>query len=392
MTDIAIYFEPYKQDYINIVNQEAPKTLGQITNFYTKGKAFPLLDSIDIAIIGVKEDRNALENTGCSEGTDVIRDFLYKLHPGDYNVRLADLGNIKCGHEVEDTYFALTNAVAELIKNKVVPIIIGGSQDLSFANYKAYEILGQIINIVTVDSHFDLGYSPEHIHSKNFLNHIIMHQPSCLFNYTNIGYQTYLVDQQAVDLMSNLLFDIYRLGKVRENIEEVEPLVRNADMLSFDISSVRMSDAPGNMYAQPNGFYGEEACQIARYAGISDKLTSIGFYEYNPSYDMRYQTASLISQMIWYFIDGFYNRKNDFPHQLKDEYIKYRVNIKEMKEEIIFLKSKKSDRWWMEVPCPVEINSQSKRHYLIPCSYNDYKQAQKEDLPERWWKVYQKIM
>src|SRR6185295_17792470 len=111
-----------------------------------------------------------------------------------------------------------------------------------------------------------------------------------------IGYQTYFVGNEQVELMNKLFFDAYRLGQVRKDMEEVEPIVRNADIVSFDITAVRNSDAPGNGKASPNGFYGEEACQIARYAGISDKLTSIGFYEINPDLDKNSQTSHLAAQ------------------------------------------------------------------------------------------------
>ena len=390
--EIEIYFEPINCDFVETPDDNSPKRIGDKIAKYVKNGSFPDLSDINIAIVGVKEDRNALLNVGCAEGPDVIRSFFYELFPGNYNNKIADLGNIISGHTFEDTYFAVSNVIAELIKNKIVPIIIGGSQDITYANYRAYEQLGQIINIATIDSSFDVGYENTEVTSKSFLSKIILHQPSYLFNYTNIGYQTYLVDQQAIDLMSNLFFDTYRLGQVRENIEEVEPYIRNADMVSFDISAIRMSDAPGNAYALPNGFYGEEACQIARYAGISDKLTSVGFYDYNPKFDNRKQTASLISQIIWYFIDGYYNRKNDFPHIQKDEYYKYRVASKDNKPEIVFFKSKKSDRWWMEVPCPTEVNKNYQRHYLVPCSYNDYLSALKDEMPDRWWQVYQKLM
>jgi len=363
----------------------------KIKKYVTKNK-FPELTDIDIAILGVQEDRNGLQNTGCANAPDIIRQFFYQLYQGSYNTKIADLGNIIPGNTPDDTYFALSTVVAELIKNKIIPIILGGSHDLTYANYLAYEQLGQIINIATIDASFDVGYENKEITSKSFLSKLILHQPSCLFNYTNIGYQTYLVDQKAIDLMSKLFFDTYRLGNIRENIEESEPYIRNCDMLSFDITAIRMSDAPGNAYALPNGFYGEEACQIARYAGFSDKLTSIGFYEYNPQLDNRYQTAALISQIIWYFIDGFYNRKNDFPHIQKDDYLKYRVSVDDNKQEIVFYKSKKSDRWWMEVPCPTDLKSNYQRHYLVPCSYKDYLSALKEEMPNRWWQVFQKLM
>jgi hypothetical protein len=223
------------------------------------------------------------------------------------------------------------------------------------------------------------------------LSKIILYQPNYLFNFSNIGYQTYFVDPAAIELMQKLFFDSYRLGLVRSNMEETEPIVRNADIVSFDISAVRKSDAPGNYNAGPNGFSGEEFCQIARYAGLSDKVSSVGFYEYNPDYDNRAVTASLVAQAIWCFIDGVTHRKNDLPSSLNPNFLKYRVFISENKHEIVFYKSNKSDRWWMEVPYP---NNKSKyeRHHLVPCSYADYHIACNEGMPDRWWQTYQKLI
>ena len=192
--------------------------------------------------------------------------------------------------------------------------------------------------------------------------------------------------------MKNLYFDVYRLGAVRENLEEVEPLVRNADMISVDVSAVRQSDAPGNGNASPNGFYGEEICKIIRYAGLSDKLSSIGFYEVNPRLDVNNQTAHLVAQMMWHFVDGYYNRKHDHPYKDKKDYVKYTVSIKDHKDQLIFYKSKKSDRWWMDVPVKNNYKNIYEKHHLVPCSYSDYETACKDDVPDRWWQAYQKLM
>jgi formiminoglutamase len=390
--DIGIYFEPVNVEELKSNVDLKIKRFGDSIKIYSELNAFPDLAGTDIAIIGVKEDRRAYKNEGCMLAPDYIRKYFYNLFPVNDKMKIADLGNIKRGFEIEDTYFAVKSVVAELIQNKIIPIIIGGSQDLTFANYQAYESLGQIINIVQVDSCFDLGESEEEDSSRSYLSKIITHQPNYLFNFTNLGYQSYFVDQDAVDLMKNLFFDTYRLGVVRADLEEAEPIVRNADMLTFDVSSIRQSDAPGNGNTTPNGFYGEEACQIVRYAGISDKLSSIGFYEINPRLDNKDQTSHLTAQMIWYFIEGFYSRKQDYPYKEKEEYIKYLVTIKEQKHEIVFYKSKKSDRWWMEVPCPVNLKVKYERHYLVPCSIKDYQIACKDDIPDRWWQVYQKLM
>jgi hypothetical protein len=172
---------------------------------------------------------------------------------------------------------------------------------------------------------------------------------------------------------------------------DAEPILRNANMISFDISAVRQSDAPGNGNTSPNGFFGDEACKLARYAGMSEKLTSIGFYEINPVLDKAEQTTSLAAQMIWYFIDGFYNRKNDFPIADKSLYMKYLVSLNDHKHEIVFYKSNKSDRWWMSVPYPPEESLKYERHHLVPCSYKDYQTACNNEMPDRWYQTFQKL-
>jgi len=390
--DISIYFEPIKLLQFDFDQENSDQQLGGLMLSYLEKDRFPELGNVDIVIFGVNEDRNCNGNEGCAKGPDIIRNQLYKLFDGDFTPRIADLGNIRQGHEVKDTYFAVSNVVSELIQNNIIPIIIGGSQDLTYANYRAYETLGQVINILAIDPMFDLGATDQKLDSRTYLNKIILHQPNFLFNYTNIGYQTYFVDPASIGLMKNLYFDVYRLGKIRENLDEAEPLTRNADMITFDISSVRQSDAPGSLQSNPNGFFGEDVCQIMRYAGLSDKLSSIGFYEYNPACDINDQTAKLIAQMIWYFIEGYYNRKQDHPYRDKTEYVKYMVSIKDHKNQLVFYKSKKSDRWWMDVPVKKNFKSIYERHHLVPCSYNDYEVACKDDIPDRWWQAYQKLM
>jgi len=392
--DLSIYLQPVDVPDFDMEGVMHERRMGDVIDSYTEDGSFPDIENVDLAIIGVNESRRAVNNLGSEKAPDNVRKYLYALYSSSVKSKIVDLGNIASGAEVDDTYFALKSIVSELLQRGIIPIIIGGSQDLTYANYLAYEKMGQIINITSIDSHFNLGNAEEVFNSRSYLSKIILHQPNYLFNYTNLGYQTYFVDQAAVDLMKNLFFDVYRLAHVRANMMEAEPMVRNADLLSFDVSSIRQSDAPGNGNASPNGFYGEEACQIARYAGLSDKLTSIGFYELNPELDYNGQTAHLVAQMIWYFIEGFYQRKGDFPHKQREKYLKYTVAIElDSEHQIIFYKSKNSGRWWMQVPLENPM-SQSKyeRHFMVPCSLSDYQMATKGEIPDRWWQVYQKLM
>ncbi|MEY5069781.1 MAG: hypothetical protein RLZ47_1643 [Bacteroidota bacterium] len=368
--------------------------LGNLVDIYAD--EFPDLDSgnYQLAIFGVLDDRNALNNQGCALGPNYIRERFYYLNEGNFSIKMADLGNIKAGKTVTDTYIAVKMVVAELIKKNIFPIVLGGGQDITYAQYMAYEDLEQKVDLLVVDSHFDLDDSPEdtiETTSAAYLHKILIHQPNYLFNFSNLGYQTYYVNQDSIKALEKLYFDAHRLGEFSGKIHTAEPLIRNASMISFDISAIRSSDAAANANASPNGFYGEDACQICRYAGMSDKLSSIGFYEFNPAFDQNGQTATLLAQMIWYFVDGFYQRKKDLPLQPKSQYLIYRAAMKEDASELVFVKSKKTDRWWMQVPYPLK-NSKNERFHLVPCTYEDYQTAVSGEMPDLWWRTQQKLI
>jgi len=366
--------------------------LGSVMTVYEQ--EFPDLEEIDIVIFGVLDDRKAVNNQGCAAAANAFRAKFYELHQGDYTARIADLGNIQRGHSVSDTYAAVKAVVSELVKLGKMPVILGGGQDLTYAQYLAYEDLEQRVDLVVVDSSFDLQEDEVEIRdttSKSYLNKIMLHEPNYLFNFSNVGYQTYFVNRESLRVFDKLLFDVYRLGTFSGKIDQAEPVLRNADMISFDMGAIRSSDAFANRNAGPNGFYGEEACQICRYAGMSDKLTSMGFYEFNPELDRNGQTAILLSQMVWYFIDGFYARKKDFPLQPKSAYIVYRTSLVADEHEVVFVKSKKSDRWWMQVPYP-NTKSVNERYHMVPCRYEDYQTAIDGEMPDLWWKTYQKLI
>jgi hypothetical protein len=168
--------------------------------------------------------------------------------------------------------------------------------------------------------------------------------------------------------------------------------MRNVDVVSVDISSVKASDAPGCGNATPNGLTGDEICRIMRYAGISDKVSSLGLYEYNPFFDPERQTAMLIGQMLWYFVDGVNGRKGDVPNDSNTNYVRYRVRVSHEEEDLIFYKSLKSDRWWIKVPFPGKKSNEFKRHQLVPCSYEDYLVACEDEVPDLWLKTYRKFI
>lgn len=352
-------------------------------------ESLPSVEEAQIVIIGVNEERGNIGNAGCASGPDNIRRKLYALNDIDNPMSIVDMGNITAGDRVEDTYAALRVVIQELLRSDKLPVVIGGSQDITYACYAAFEAMEQTVNLVTVDSRLDFGGSPEEINAGNYLNRIVMHQPNYLFNYSNLGNQRYYVDKDLLELMERMYFDVHRLGELNARISDAEPVLRNADLVSFDLSAVRAADNPGHGRAGVNGLYAEGACQLCRYAGMSDKLSSFGLYEYNPSLDPRGISADLAAQLIWHFIEGVSQRKGDYPVGNKDNYLKYIVALAD--HELVFYKSPLTNRWWMDVPYPSAKGNRYHRHHLVPCTYEDYQQATNEEMPDRWWKTFQKL-
>lgn len=390
--NINVFLNNIDQDFIDKCNLYHPRQIGNTITLFDNNDEDLDLSIFKLAIIGVEEERNSFDNKGCREAPNAIRKQFYQLFNHWSELKIIDLGNIKTGFEIEDTYYALNNVVMTLMKYHIVPIILGGSQDLTFPIYQVYENTGKLVNITSIDSRFDIGQDNENLNSNSYLSYIILHQPNFLFNYTNIGYQSYYIDNQNIKLMKDLLFDVHRIGKIRNNIELTEPLIRNADILTIDISALKAADAPGIRNNSPNGFSSEEGCQMTRYAGLNNKLTSIGFFEYNPSYDINNVTANTISQMIWYFIEGFNSRIYDFPHYDSLDFKRYNVKLENIDDEIVFLCHKITGKWWMDLSFKSKNREKYERHHYIPCSQEDYDLTMQNEIPDKWWQFYQKLM
>ncbi len=379
------YLKPVSDAALAHLVLHSELSLGHTLKIHTKDKGVPTIQGEEIVILGVNEDRNALNNLGTGQNLDNIRKEFYQLFPGNWHKKIVDFGNIDQGNSIEDTYFALKEVATFLLKKGVILVILGGGNDLAYANYRAYDSLEQVVNLVSVDSKFDLGRLDEALSSETYLHKIIMEKPNNLFNYSNIGYQTFFNSQDEINLINKLYFEAYRLGEVSQNIAETEPVLRDADILSLDMGAIKYSEAKANNNASPNGLTGVEVCTIARYAGLSDKISSFGIYEYNAKLDTDLQSAKLIAQLVWYFIEGVNFRIKDYPFENKDKYLKYIVPLEE--QNINFYKSHKTDRWWMEVTTHNNLNKTT----LIPCSYKDYLEACDQIIPNRWLSAFKKL-
>jgi len=351
---------------------------------------FPQLEDIQLAIFGVAEYRNAQTQNEHLGDIEKIRLAFYKLYNHQPALQMVDLGNVKLGKTAYDTYHAISLVVEELLKENIIPIIIGGSQDLTNGQFLGYLPQEKLVNVAVVDEKIDLYGSEEKIDNSTYLFEMLNNQASRLYNIGVLGYQIHLVEPIILEALDALHFNSHRLGTFKEDITELEPTVRHANLLSFDLRAIRHADAKASLEQSPNGFTALEACRLCWYAGISDQLSSIGFYEYASGLDDDEQTASLVAQMVVYFIEGFYQRKNDIA-PLSDGAVKYTVTFNDVGDDIEFIKSKKSDRWWMLLPKEMVIDKSLENQRLIPCSYNDYLDACNKQIPNRWLKAVEKI-
>jgi len=380
------FLRPVEQQLFEEIVSAESHNLGSQLSVHTQASGIPDLENVQIAIVSVNENRLAEGYEDEFLNFNKIRRSFYGLFPGNWHLNIADLGSIEKGETVEDTYFALQSLVKQLLKKNIISVILGGSQDLIYAQYRAYDFVEQMVNLVNVDSRFDLGDAEKPISSNSYIGKIVVNKPYNLFNYSNVGYQTYFNSQEEIGLMERLFFDAFRLGEVSNNIKIVEPVMRDANLVGIDLNAVNASSINSSPNNSPNGFDGKEICALARYAGISDKVSSFGIYEYTSNYS---ETGNmLIAQMMWYFIEGVNYRSNENTLTAKKDFTKYQVPIED--EILVFFKSPRTGRWWIEIPFISNSNTKLKRHTLLPCNHEDYLEACNQVIPERWYKTKRK--
>ena len=328
---------------------------------------------IDIALIGLNEYRGSDDSKLNYFKTNSLRKELYSLLIGDWNVKLIDLGDVISGNRLSDTYYAVKVISQNLIKNNVIPFFIGGSQDLTFPIYQSYCNKGIEINLTSIDNKFDLGQIKKEFNDLSFVSQIIMDKKNELNHFANIGFQTFLNSQEEIDLLEKMQFDYFRLGKVDRKIRTIEPCLRDTNIVSVDFKSVKASEL-NFAHNYPNGFQSNQICTISRYAGLSNRVSSVGVFDIFDN-DISY---ALLSQVIWYFIEGFSLRIKEDPHSKNFKGNSYHVIVDN--QDLKFYESELSQKWWLELK---KNNNNSNIKSLIPCNYQDYLDAKNQKFSER---------
>ncbi len=385
--DLNAYFDPVSLERPEFEYLDNSESFSHHISVHTPDLPIRELDKHQVAIIGIPEDRNGFIS-GSKEAPDAVRDKLYQLATISRDLKIYDLGNIKNGGSVNDSYFALRDILLELKERGIISLMLGGSQDLSRGVFLALEKEPGLHHVLTIDSMLDFSESSDRLHSRNYLNQLLKPDFRERFSFTNLGHQAYFTTPAQMNQLEKSYLESIRLGMARSNMRLSEPLIRDSEYISIDLGSVRHSDAPGASIPSPNGFFGDELCQITRYAGLSEKVGQIGFFEFNPLKDVNDQTAHITAQAAWYFLDGLAHRVKENPVDTPEHIKKFIVNLDVAGHDIIFHKSKLSDRWWMEIPIK---NPATNHNFFVSCSYEDYQLACKQEIPERWWRYLHRL-
>jgi len=371
---ISDFLDPVNLSELSLDEGYKDGQIGKLIDAYDE--FFPDLYAADIVLVGCEDERGIGRDRRERKAPDAIREQFYQLYSWHPDVKMADAGNIRTGASLSDTYAALKTVLRELTGIGKTVVILGGSHDLTLSQYYSYADKKHIIEATCVDALIDLDINSLH-RSDNFLMEMLTGEPNYIHHYNHIGFQSYYVHPHMLETMDKLRFDCFRLGSVKENIEEMEPVIRNSHLFSFDISAIAHAYAPANQLS-PNGFSGEEACILMRYAGLSHNVNTVGVYGYLPGKDKDGLTARQISHMLWYLVDGKSRGRREAALTERDLFIEYHTAFAEV--QTTFLQSRKTQRWWMQLP----------DNKYIACSYQDYLLASSNEIPERWLRAQER--
>ncbi len=302
---------------------------------YTNTNEFPDVSNATIGFIGNGSDicknvRKSMEN--------------FKNH--FKNIHIVDLGNV-----LDDSADNLQQIIIELKKLKIIPIIIGF--DVSVA-YHLSNSSGKGIHFLT--NNLPLIESEDN-HQRHY-----------------IGYQRHIVSLDDLNEVDEHSFNSLSLGKLRSNLNNVEPNLRDTQILYTNLNVMRSSDAPNSIGSLPAGLTAEELCQTLKFVGTSNKIDSV-FLDGQLKINHSDAEANLLALAVWYFLEGINMRISDHPTDSKD-FSGYIINGS-VSQDIEFMRNNTSQKWWLKLT-----DDLGQIHYL-PCSHDEYTQTVADEIPDR---------
>ena len=330
--------------------------------------------SYDIFIIGNYEQRT-IETSSYSKAPQLIREQLLMLSKVSRHVSILDFGDFKSGKTLADSLVVIREVLSFLqVYNKPI-IIMGGAYEM-VREIAPYAFKDQEYPcLTTINSRIDTQSTIQGAEEESCLHFLVNNTPALRLNH--IAHQTYYTIDSAVEWYEQMYFPYVRLANIKQ-LKEVEPLLRDSQLIHFCMNAIRFSDNPGVLHPSPTGLHAEQSCQIAWYSGFSDNSKMFFVSDYLPDNDKHNVSALLSAQLLWHFIDGVVQRKNENLN-LEEAHNKYYVQNNYIHQNIVFYESKKTGRMWVDVP----LNKENLKR-IMPCSESEYKRAVANEIPSEW--------
>jgi hypothetical protein len=299
-----------------------------------------------------------------SEIADAVRRDLYQCSYNFDKLQLMDLGNLR----KKDLDFTV-QILSELNKAGLNIIVLGPDNTFLSASCNAVSSPHYVGYVEKAGS---MLFDPAN--KKQIFENELVKKTKLIAYQSHLFHKKFLEDKKLSQSLS--------LGDLRNNMRDAEPVLRDIDQLNFMLESIRYSELPGIKNTSPSGLTSEEACQLMRYLGLNPKRNQLCLFGYDPKYDFHNQGVKMVSQLIWYYLEGLDQKKLDKP-DLKENMIQYLVELSDYNMSLAFWKSDYSGRWWVEIP------EEDETTLLLPCSYLDYKLACNNEMPKRIMKELQ---
>ena len=227
-------------------------------------------------------DYRGLEN-GDAEILDFrkVRNELYRLSTLDFEIPVCDLGDLISGKSHQYTHYILQELVSVCLTKNAIPVVVGGSNDLAFSLFSALDFYQKNNTYTQISNLISLANEGEELTEKNFLSRILSSKTFSIKNYHHLGYQKHLNEMDSVKLMKEVEFDVVRLAELMNSTEKTEPFFRLADLVTLNCDAVESMGDGFSVNPQINGLNKREICAYMKEIGLSQKLKSVGIFNFN---------------------------------------------------------------------------------------------------------------
>ena len=285
-----------KQDLFFKKNDLNDARLGEIVSASAKD-----YEASEIVILGCPQDEGVARNNGrigAAFAPDAIRTQFYKLTNSGISAGIFDLGDTIIQKTLEETHDLQTEIVVQVLRDGKRLIILGGGNDISYADGAAMaKVFGnenwQAFNI---DAHFDVRADfPRN--SGTPYRQLLDEQLLKPANFSEIAFQPQANSPIYFDYLKNSGVTTISLEDIQDSRFKIQDLIIKplATFWGFDVDSVRASDAPGVSAPSPIGLTAEEFVNLAGIAGSLAETQIVEFTEVNPNFDIDNRTAKLVA-------------------------------------------------------------------------------------------------